>query len=402
MVEAVKILNSLIENRSEAIEDWFLKLREKNQPFFYNSVDIRYSGDQIVPVDTNIFPAGFNNLSKKAKQQMVTEVKTFLKTSHPNAQDILIISELNTRNSYYLENVKTLEEIFLAANCKIKIGFIANDENTEHQLLTSENKKITLYKISREQDKIYVDKDFYPQLIIANNDLTSGSPEILQNIQTPIIPPTGMGWYKRQKHLHFQAYNHLAQKFAKEFDIDPALISSEFSFCKNINFKEKKGLDCIANNVAKTLKKMEEKYQRLNIKQKPYIYLKANRGTYGMGIMLLEKPDDIYQINKKDRNKMNMIKQNTQNNEILIQEGIETIDKYEENSAEPFIYLVNGNVVGNLLRVNSSKDQKSNLNSAGAKFYAIDDNPDFIDRIPSYNLVARIAAQASTIEDNFS
>ena len=93
---------------------------------------------------------------------------------------------------------------------------------------------------------------------------------------------------------------------------------------KILILKKKKGLDCIATNVAKTIKKMEEKYQRLNIKQKPYIYLKANRGTYGMGIMLLEKPDDIYQINKKDRNKMNMIKQNTQNNEILIQEGIET------------------------------------------------------------------------------
>lgn len=46
-----------------AIERWFrLQFIEHTAPF-YSSVDLRNSGFKLAPVDTNLGPAGFNNLN---------------------------------------------------------------------------------------------------------------------------------------------------------------------------------------------------------------------------------------------------------------------------------------------------------------------------------------------------
>jgi len=120
-----------------------------------------------------------------------------------------------------------------------------------------------------------------------------------------------------------------------------------------------------------------------------------------MGIMVIQDAEGIFSLNKKLRNQMNIIKQNTLNAEILIQEGIPTIDKFDNHSAEPFIYLVNGKPVGSILRINSNKDHLSNLNSVGAKFVSIDQDKNYQNKIPTYNLIAKLAALAAAIEHKF-
>ena len=56
-----------LENRiitaMPTIEHWLRgKWREHTVPF-YSSVDLRNSGFKLAPVDTNLFPGGFNNLN---------------------------------------------------------------------------------------------------------------------------------------------------------------------------------------------------------------------------------------------------------------------------------------------------------------------------------------------------
>ncbi len=84
-------------------------------------------------------------------------------------------------------------------------------------------------------------------------------------------------------------------------------------------------------------------------------FKKANQGTYGMGIMAVKQAEEVFELNKKNRNKMQNLKSNKLNNQILIQEGIETIDQYNNAPAEPFIYLINGQIVGSILRINNQK-----------------------------------------------
>ena len=47
------------------IERWFRMEWQEHTPPFYSSVDIRNAGFKMAPVDTNLFPGGFNNLAEE-------------------------------------------------------------------------------------------------------------------------------------------------------------------------------------------------------------------------------------------------------------------------------------------------------------------------------------------------
>ena len=56
-------LEKQILDAMPAIERWFRLQFIDHQAPFYTSVDLRNSGFKLAPVDTNLFPAGFNNLN---------------------------------------------------------------------------------------------------------------------------------------------------------------------------------------------------------------------------------------------------------------------------------------------------------------------------------------------------
>lgn len=389
-------IQSIIENQGTSIEAWFAEKFKQYPPFIYNSVDLRYSGHKITAVDTNIFPAGFNNLSAAARDASALELKKYL---HKDIAKILLITEFHTRNLKYLENISTLKKIIENTGREV---FLASFNPEFTQAINIEDalgQELTIYPLERKNDSIITINGYEPDLIIFNNDLTSGSPEILKNIKQEIIPPTGMGWYRRTKYEHFQKYNHIASEFAKEFNFDPFFITTELGFCKKVNFKERKGLECIALETEKTLQRINEKYKQHNITSEPYVYIKANQGTYGMGIMTAKNADDVFAVNKKTRNKMNSLKSKKLNEQILIQEGIETIDNYQGAPCEPFIYLINGKATGSILRINANKDAQTNLNSTGAEFIAADNLKDFSTKLPTYAVIAQLAALAAKMEE---
>ena len=47
------------------IERWFRMEWQEHTPPFYSSVDVRNAGFKLAPVDTNLFPGGFNNLAEE-------------------------------------------------------------------------------------------------------------------------------------------------------------------------------------------------------------------------------------------------------------------------------------------------------------------------------------------------
>ncbi len=56
-------LERLMLDKQAAIEAWFRSAWRETHAPFYASVDLRNAGYKIAPVDTNLFPAGFNNLN---------------------------------------------------------------------------------------------------------------------------------------------------------------------------------------------------------------------------------------------------------------------------------------------------------------------------------------------------
>ncbi len=409
MSEIINLLKTQIISKQDLINDFFKEKFKKTPPIFYNSIDLRHSGFKIAPIDTNCFPAGFNNIKGKSKENAKIIAKNFIKKNFDfEVRKILIIPENHTRNLKYLENILSLQEILQTSQNQVLIGSMIDEIENNSTILLEDNKKITFHKIKKIDDKITTIDGFEPDLIILNNDLTGKVPEILQNIKNVITPATEFGWHQRSKSNHFQVYNQIATEISEIIEIDPWLISSFHSVCEEVDFKKNIGFQCLAKEVDAMLKKIKEKYQQHGIKNEPFCYIKADNGTYGMAVMQVNNGEDALNLNKKERNKMNMLKESTQTTRTLIQEGILTIDTIKNMPAEPMIYMIGGEVVGNLFRANQTRNQKTSLNAVGAEFFDLENLTD--DELclgckkenmkMIYSFIAKIAAIAVANEFN--
>ena len=407
MKKITAILGQRISEKRQEVEQFFKEKFAQNPALFYNSVDLRHNGVKIAPIDTNCFPAGFNNITKDSKALAVKTADEFLKSNFSTAEKILIIPENHTRNLRYFENIKNLEEI-LGENREVKIATLIPEITEVTKFDLEDGRQLELHPLKKDAEFLTTIDGFKCDVAILNNDLTDGVPQILENSKSEIIPSTKMGWHGRTKSAHFDIYNDLALEMAKVLEIDPWLISSMHSFCDDVDFKAQKGLDCLAKATDKLIADLRWKYQEYGIEGDPYCYVKADSGTYGMAVWPVASGADILQINKKSRNKMSKIKGAVENSKVMIQEGIFTSDKINGQIAEPMIYLINGQVIGNLFRVNESRDEKISLNAAGASFIDLQDldesqislgttkNQVYL----SYCLVAKLAALAAAIENS--
>lgn len=368
----------LIQSKLSSIEEWFAEEYKNVDPLFYTSVDIRDSGSKIVPVDTNIFPAGFNNIDQAKHSKVSKQIDEFLSSYNKNS-NILIIPETHTRNQFYLDNINALQTLINATNRNVVIG------NLDEGLIKKGSKLVT-------------NKDFIPDIIILNNDLTSKIPGILQNIDQPIIPDVKSGWYLREKSKHFAQYDETLAKFCKEFQLDKFFLSAVLSNCGKVNFQDSKGIDCIANYVEKMLHLLKAKYKEYGIKEDPYIFIKAEKGTYGMGIMTVTSAEEVYSMNRKLRKKMHVIKEGTINTQVVIQEGIRTNMKYEGDPAEIMEYLIAGKIADSFLRVNHTRDEYASLNKAGVEFVPVTKDKSAHQNLSIYHIVSRLASLAAASE----
>ena len=123
---------------------------------------------------------------------------------------------------------------------------------------------------------------FIPDALL-NNDLSEGIPDYLNDVKQIILPSKNIGWTKRSKSEHFDYYSDVARYFSKLINIDPWLINPEFRNCVKINFKTKQGEDCLIYNAEKLFSIINSKYNEYGINEKPFIIIKADSGTYGMG-----------------------------------------------------------------------------------------------------------------------
>ena len=77
----------------------------------------------------------------------------------------------------------------------------------------------------------------------------------------------------------------MAKKFSKLMGMDPWLISPMYTRCGEVNFGgEGSGIECVQTNVDALLNKIRAS-TRNTASTKPFVIVKADNGTYGMGIM---------------------------------------------------------------------------------------------------------------------
>jgi glutamate--cysteine ligase len=351
-----------------AIERWFRLEWMEHTPPFYTSVDVRNAGFKLAPVDTNLFPGGFNNLTEQMLPLAVQAAMAAIEKICPEAKNLLLIPEKHTRNSFYLSNVARLMQIFHQAGLNVRLGSLDEAVTEPVKLPLPDGGELLLEPLLRTQRRLGL-KDFDPCTILLNNDLSAGIPKVLEDLHEQyLLPPLHAGWAVRRKTQHFQAYEEVAKKFAKLLGMDPWLINPMFAHCGKVNFQDGEGLDCVRSNVETLLAKIRRKYKEYGINEKPFVIVKADNGTYGMGIMTVRDAKDLDEINRRTRNKMSTTKDGQGLSELIIQEGVPTYERVQEAVAEPVVYMIDRYVVGGFYRVHAERGVDENLNSPGASF----------------------------------
>lgn len=348
------------------IEHWFESQWRLTPAPVYGSVDLRNAGFKLAPVDMNLFPAGFNNLNVEFLPLAIEAARLAILQVMPNAKRILLIPENHTRNLFYWENIQILLRILREAGFEVKIGTLLQQVP---EIRLANGDLIPLENVIRSNNTISVN-DFIPDLVLLNNDLSEGIPDILQQLDQPVIPPAELGWSQRLKSGHFQYYADVSNEFAQLIDIDPWHIAPLFRHCGQIDFMERDGTDCLVNNIEQLFESIQKKYDEYHIHCKPFVIVKADAGTYGMAVMTIRDVNEIKHLNRKQRTSMAKTKSGQSVNRVIVQEGVYTFETWGADSAvaEPVVYLLGQRVVGGFYRVHQSRGIDENLNAPGMHF----------------------------------
>ncbi len=401
-------LERKILQATPAIEHWLRGQWQEHAAPFYASVDLRNSGFKLAPVDTNLFPGGFNNLNPDFHPLCVQAAMAAVEKVCPDARGALLIPENHTRNAFYLQNVVALQTILRHAGMHVRIGSLLPDLTAPVEVEVPGGSKLKLEPLERKGNRIGV-RDFDPCVVLLNNDLSAGMPDILVDLEQTVLPPVHAGWFTRRKSNHFAAYAETAAEFAQLIGIDPWLINPFFEKCGRINFQERKGEECLEGYVTEILDDIRAKYREYGIRQEPFVIVKADAGTYGMGVMTVKDPSEVRGLNRKQRNKMAVVKEGLEVHEVLVQEGVYTFESVNDAAAEPVVYMIDHFVVGGFYRVHTSRGSDQNLNAPGMQFVPLAfeapcsaPNPDDPgcppNRFYAYGVIARLALVAAAIE----
>ncbi|MFZ9099215.1 MAG: glutamate--cysteine ligase, partial [Burkholderiaceae bacterium] len=351
-----------------AIERWFRLEWMEHTPPFYTSVDIRNAGFKLAPVDTNLYPGGWNNLTDEMLPLAVQAAMAAIEKICPEAKNLLLVPENHTRNTFYLRNVVQLQRIFEQAGLNVRLGSLNPDILEPTDITLSSGETLTLEPLQRDGRRIGL-KGFDPCTVLINNDLSAGTPAVLQNLHEQfVLPPLHAGWSVRRKSTHFAAYEEVAKRFAKLLGMDHWLINPMFNHCGQVDFADGEGMACMRDNVDVLLTKIRRKYKEYGIQEKPFVVIKADNGTYGMGIMVVRDAKELESLNRKTRNKMSVIKDGQAVTDVIIQEGVLTHEQINDAVAEPVVYMMDRYVVGGFYRVHADKGIDENLNAPGASF----------------------------------
>jgi glutamate--cysteine ligase len=340
----------------------------EHTPPFYSSVDIRNAGFKLAPVDTNLYPGGWNNLTPEMLPLAVQSAMAAIEKICPDAKNLLVIPENNTRSTFYLSNLAQLKRIFHMAGLNVRIGSIDPEIKSPKTIELPGGDVVVLEPVVRSRRRLGL-KNFDPCTILLNNDLSSGIPGILEDIyEQYLLPPLHAGWSVRRKSNHFHSYEEVSKRFGKLLGIDPWLINPMFNKCGELNFAEATGMDCLTTNVDALLTKIRKKYKEYGINEKPFVVVKADNGTYGMGIVMVRDVKELEVLIRKAKNKVPVTKGGQEVHEVIIQEGVLTNERINEAVAEPVVYMMDRYVVGGFYRVHAERGVDENLNAPGASF----------------------------------
>ena len=405
-------LEQRIIDSTPAIERWFRLEWMEHTPPFYASIDLRNSGFKLAPVDTNLFPSGWNNLTEPMLPLAVQATMASIEKICPEARNLLIIPENHNRSPSYLASLAQLQRIFKMSGLNVRLGSISPDVKKPVEINLPTGQSVVLEPVVRTKRRLGV-KHFDPCTILLNNDLSAGVPGILEELyEQYLLPPLHASWSMRRKSRHFQSYEEVAKRFGKMLGIDHWLITPLFSSCEAVDVQSAQSMEQLRNHVEALLGRIRRKYKEYGIQEKPFVEIKADNSASGTQIMAVESAadlDDLANRNPAAYERLQAAANGPRATDLLLQEGVQTSERMHDAAVEPVVYMMDRYVVGGAYRVptevatvddrNNAQyvpltfDQSSQLPEPGVKPGASGPN-----RFYMYGVLARLAMLAASYE----
>lgn len=363
MVQAL-IHKQIIENMS-AVCDWY-KTRTAGMAIpIYSSYDIRDAGYKITNVDANIYPAGFNNICPADKETSVGLIADYVRRHYGSGvKKLLLVTEEHTQNLYYWENVSTIKGLIEGAGYELRIAFAR--PLPEPLKLTSATGREVIVESAMPGSTLM--KEYRPDLIISNNDFSDAHDEWAVSQTLPMNPPRELGWYQRKKSRYFRFYNQLAEEFSKAAQIDPFLLQVATEEYDSFEIENEQSRKILGDKVDAMIANLAKEYEKRGLQQKPFVFVKNNSGTYGLAVIRVGSGQEVKEWTYKSRKKMKAAKGGRDVEEVIIQEGIPSVVKADDATAEPVIYMIGCELAGGFLRTHAEKGDTDSLNSPGAVY----------------------------------
>jgi glutamate--cysteine ligase len=366
----------------------------------YTSIDLRDSGSRLVAVDVNLFPAGFNNLSAAAIEKGVSEFRSFLETKLPEKSSwkLGLVPESHTNNEGYLYHLLTLKALLEKAGAELRLAWSGMPIPKPWELKFNQN-SLLYHPLSSVAD--------WSDAMILNHDLSGGPLEALKDYQKPIFPNPELGWYKRKKSEHFDiALKVLKNISAKVPQLDIHDFIADSKAVSNLDFSKKQDVERLMAEASDFLEKIKQIKSISEKTEKPFVYIKNDSGTYGLGIWSFSTLDELKDATKALQKTFARGKQGTQVRRVILQEGISTrliVSEGDHVEFEPVVYSVNGNKIGSFFRYSYSAKGalgESNLNRPGSWFEESSRYPNDHHQMRGlYTFVALLHSVSAALED---
>ena len=343
-----------------AIERWFRLEWMEHTPPFYCAVDLRNAGFKLAPVDTDLFPGGFHNLTPEMLPLAVQAAMAAIEKICPEAKNLLLIPEPHTRSTFYLASVQRLVEIFTLAGLNVRLGSLDPTLSAPQQVALPSGGELLLEPLQRSRRRLGL-KNFDPCTILLNTELAHGVPKVLQGLHEQfVLPPLHAGRTVRRKAQHLRSYEELAKKFAKLLGMDPWLLTPMHAHCGEVDLAEARGLDCVRSHADALLGKIRRKYKEYGINERPFVVVKPDQGgSDGMGVMTVRDVKDLDAPASVEESRRSA---------LIVQEGVPTYERMNDAVAEPVVYMIDRYVVGGFYRVHAQRGIDESLAAPGSRY----------------------------------
>jgi glutamate--cysteine ligase len=343
-----------------AIERWFRLEWMEHTPPFYTAADLRNAGFKLAPVDTDLFPRGFNHLTPEMMPLAVQAAMAAIEKICPEAKNLLLIPQ-DCANVFYREHLQRLVQVFTMAGLNVRLGALDAAVKTPCKVPLPEGGELVVEPLVRTKRRLGL-KNFDPCTILLNHDLAGGVPATLRGLHEQyLLPPLHAGSAVRRKSRHFQSYEEVAKKFAKLLGMDPWLITPMTGASVHAHAGEARTVEALKNGVDILLAKLRRKHKEYAIADKPFVVVKSDDGNGGGTVSLRDAAE-------LDARVAELFTGGRGERELVVQEGVATNERINDAVAEPVVCMIDRYVIGGYYRVHAERRADENLNAPGSAY----------------------------------